>query len=388
LLKNPAMNRPTAVQRATFLVALCALAASWSCAHKVTDTPRAESHRSADQPKLERHEFNQSGAGVDLRVVVYCADLAAARQAQAIVGKRLDKLADLLDRSRETSELTQVEENAGLGSVRVSDEFYALFRQLDRLNERSKGAFDVTTGGAAALWNDSIESGELPTDDAVAHVRKIIGPDKLRLDAINRTVALTEAGMSFDVNDVIAAYACDCVLEALQLAGFNVAMVDAGRASSGRAGCILVGDAPPGQPGWRIAVDDADQHAPERLLTLTRHAVVSSGRLSEVIRLGVADFSRIVDPHTAIGSRNVAAVTVVAPHAWLAAAVARGAAVLGEANGRLFIRATPGAAGWFHYPLGATRPTVAMPTTPPVIGQPGQPAPFLKRPASAAPNAK
>jgi hypothetical protein len=73
-------------------------------------------------------------------------------------------------------------------------------------------------------------------------------------------------------------------------------------------------------------------------------------------------------------------VTVAAPHAWLAAALARGAGVLGEPNGRQFIRVTPGTAAWFNYPLGATRPTVPPPATQPVMKPPGQSAPFLKRP--------
>jgi thiamine biosynthesis lipoprotein len=386
------MNRPAAAaaaaSRATFLALLLALAssaASWSCAPKAPRS-QAAARPNKGQPKLQRHEFNQSGAGVDFRVVVYCADVDAARQAQAVVAKRLDKLADLLDRGRPTSELAQVEENAGLGSVRVSDEFYALFRQLDRLFTSSKGAFDVTTGAAAALWKDSVEAGELPTDDAVAHARKSIGQDKLRLDAVNRTIALTEPGMRFDADDVIAAYGCDCILEALQLAGYPIALVDAGRASSGRAGCIQVGDAPPGQPGWRVFVDDADPRVPEHKITLTRNAIVSSGRLSEIVHFGAAgDYAPLIDPHTGIGSRNLAAVTVAAPHAWQAAAVARGAAVMGEANGRMFIRNTPGAIGWFHYPLGATRPTITAPSTQPVIGPPGQPAPFLKRPRPVSP---
>jgi thiamine biosynthesis lipoprotein ApbE len=192
--------------------------------------------------------------------------------------------------------------------------------------------------------------------------------------------------MRLDIDDVIAAYACDCVMEALQLAGFPVALVDAGRGSSGRAGCILVGDAPPGRPGWRVFVDDADPRTPEHRITLTRNAIVSSGRLSEVVHLGAGVFSPLVDPTTGIGSRNLATVTVAARHAWLAASLARGAALLGEAKGRLYIRGTPGAIGWFHYPLGATRPSLAAPGTRPSIGIPGQPAPFLRRPA--APSSK
>jgi thiamine biosynthesis lipoprotein len=377
------MLRPPTPARRTFTLAALIVSAaltSWSCAHTSGKSTSSRRHGQPEGPKLERHEFDQSGVGVDFRVVLYCADAAAARRAQAVVATRLDKLAELLDRSRPHSEVAQLEENAGLGSVHVSGEFYDLIRSLDRLAQHSNGAFDITAGAAAAQWKQaSASAGELPRDGDVARVRKLTGIDKLHLDAVNRTISLAEAGMTLEVDDVVAAYGCDCILEALQLAGFPIALVDAGRASSGRAGCILVGGAPPGQPGWRIVVDDADPRVPEHKVTLTRHAIVSSGRLSEIVQIAGNEYAPLVDPRTGIGSRNIATVTVVAPHAWLAAGIARGAAILGEADGRGFIRATPGTIGWFHYPAGATRPTIAPPaaTTQPFI-VPGQPAPFLR----------
>src|SRR5438128_1546108 len=65
LLKNPAMNRRAAAAfQAAFLAASFALAASWSCAPRAPRSAHA-SRPAADQPKLQRHEFNQSGVGVD-----------------------------------------------------------------------------------------------------------------------------------------------------------------------------------------------------------------------------------------------------------------------------------------------------------------------------------
>src|SRR3954447_23756195 len=84
------------------VLAFAALAAS--CA---PEQPPASGARQAaaavDTSKFPRHELDPSGCGWVFRVVVYCTDAAAAWRAQQVVGARLDKLADLLDRSRPTS---------------------------------------------------------------------------------------------------------------------------------------------------------------------------------------------------------------------------------------------------------------------------------------------
>jgi thiamine biosynthesis lipoprotein len=303
--------------------------------------------------------------GTSFRVVVHCPDEQAAARAEWAVIRRLAELDEVFDADRPSSEVSQVYANAGLGAVRVSDELYALLSQADRMSNRSEGVYDLTAGALAKLWRDSVEAGRLPTDAENAAARARVGRKKLRFNAIDRTVHLTEPGVVFDLEGIAQAYSCGRVLSALRRAGFPSALVEAGDR-------IAVGDPPPGQKGWRIRINDADPKSRHRFVTLSRQAIASSSRLADRVTIDGQEYARLVNPHRGVGTRNVAAVTVVAPSASQAALLARAAQVAGQTQGEKLIRSTRGARAWFHYPPGqrpATRPATRprQPQTQPIM---------------------
>ena len=93
--------------------------------------------------------------------------------------------------------------------------------------------------------------------------------------------------------------------------------------------------------------------------------VASSANVGDVILVGQDVYGRVVDPLSGVGTRNVAAVTVVAPRASHAALLARAGAVLGEGGATDLIRRTPGVTAYFHYAEGLESPTELAPAAPP-----------------------
>ena len=337
---NP--RRCFAVPRA-LLLALIVAPFAVSCAPKRA----GEENR---QPAMPRYEFTQPAFGQTFRVVVYCPDDEAAREAEAVVVRRLAELEEIFDDRedvRPTSEVSKIHANAGLGAIRVSDELYAFLRQVDDVAKRARGTIDLTTGVYTRMWDKAVETGVLPTDEDIRAADPVVGREKLRLDPINRTVHLTAPGTRLDLRPYVPGYVCDRVLAALRRAGFPSALVDAGDR-------IAVGDPPPGREAWLILVNDAPPTSPHRVLQLARQAVASSGRVGDHVRVGGVNYSRIVHAGTGRGTLNLAAVTVVARRAWQATALARAAAVLGPDDGEAMLRAVRGAAGWFHFPPNVT----------------------------------
>src|SRR5688572_11769704 len=106
----------------------------------------------AGRQRLLRHEFTHPALRRDFRIVVYCDDRRAAANAEAIVIKRLAQLEEVFDESRPSSEISQVYANAGLGTVRLSNELFGLLGQADKLGQGRDGGFDPTAGAGAALW--------------------------------------------------------------------------------------------------------------------------------------------------------------------------------------------------------------------------------------------
>jgi thiamine biosynthesis lipoprotein len=308
-------------------------------------------------PGAMRVEFSQSALGATFRIVVYCPNQIAAAEAQDVVGKRLAQLEEILDATRESSELSQVyaNANAGRGALRVSDDLFSLVRQADRFSGRSNGGYDVTAGTLSELWQNSFEAGHLPTQEQIDAAKALVGRKKLRLDPINRTIHLAEPGVRLDLQGLLESHVCDLLLTELRQAKLPAALVES-------SGSIALGDVPPGRKGWKIQMDDAEPKSPNRFVLLARQAIASSSHLADRVTIDDAGYSKLLFPPAGVGSRNLAPTTVVAPRALQAAVLARITSVNGETAGQKLIASMPATRVWYHYPPGErpqTQPAAA-----------------------------
>ena len=128
-------------------------------------------------------------------------------------------------------------------------------------------------------------------------------------------------------------------LKVLEGRGFPRAMVAGG-------GDMALGEAPPGEEGWRIeiiALDTEGAPVPVRL-RLAKRCVSTSGDLYQRLEIGGKRYSHIVDPRTGVGLSDHSQVTVIAERGMEADALSKVVAVLGAEAGFPIIEETPGAA--------------------------------------------
>ena len=123
--------------------------------------------------------------------------------------------------------------------------------------------------------------------------------------------------MKLDAGGVAKGYAGDEALAAMRKAGVTSAMVAI-------SGDIVVGEAPPDKPGWRVQVLG-------QTLTLANAAVSTSGDEFQFIELGGVRYSHIVDPRTGMALRNSRPVGVVAKKGIEADSIATAVSVAGPA---------------------------------------------------------
>jgi thiamine biosynthesis lipoprotein len=140
-------------------------------------------------------------------------------------------------------------------------------------------------------------------------------------------VTLRVAGMRLDAGGIAKGYAADSALKVLAGAGLRHALVAAG-------GDIAIGDAPPGEPGWQIALAglDADRAAPGSPLTLTHAGVSTSGDAEQWVEIAGHRYSHIIDPRTGMALQGHHSVSVVAPDAITSDMLATAVSVLGPAG--------------------------------------------------------
>lgn len=247
--------------------------------------------------------------GTEFRIVLYGQDKSLATAALAKAFERIAGLDARLSDYKDDSELSQLSRRAGTGFIAVSDDLWNVLSRAREVSEASQGAFDVTVGPAVRLWRRARRQKELPSPRRIADVLERIGHTQMKLDSRSQSVALQREGMLLDLGGIAKGYATQEALKVLASHAFPRAMVVGG-------GEVCVGDAPPGEVGWKIAIQPETSSAETKprqaeYIVLTRRCVSTSGDASQYLELDGRRYSHIVDPRTgqALSVRRQATVT-------------------------------------------------------------------------------
>lgn len=241
--------------------------------------------------------------GTVFRVVVYAEGEAAARKAIDGAFARCRELDGKLSDYKADSELNAL----GVEARAASPELIGVLRTAREVAEATDGAFDVTIGPLVRLWRSARRARELPSDAERREAMARCGWRDVIIEERRRTVRLAKAGMQLDLGGIAKGFAAE---EMARATGVSRVLVAA-------SGDIWAGEAPPGESGWRVALDWSNE-----VLTLLRSAVSTSGDREQFVEIDGARYSHIVDPTTGLGLRDSSPVTVVAPRGALADALA------------------------------------------------------------------
>ena len=277
--------------------------------------------------QAERHEFSRPLMGMAFRIVVYAEAKPLAKRASDAAFDRVAVLNKIMSDYDPSSELSKLSDLAGSGkAARISDELYRVLDAGQALATNSAGAFDVTAGAATQLWRRARRLKRMPPEYVIENARKASGYRALKLDGDAKTAELTKPGVRLDLGGIAKGYALDEALKVLHKHGLRQALVSAG-------GDIAAGDAPPGKPGWKIALLGLKENAAAEFIWVSNGAVATSGDLFQVLELDGKRHSHIVDPRTARAITEQRLVHVLAPTAMQADSFATAISVLGHKDG-------------------------------------------------------
>lgn len=318
-------------------------------AGEAADAADATDATEATEAKPGRFEFHGQEMAASVKIVLYAADEDAARRASDAAFARIREVNSRLNAYDPESELSRLSrDGAGpdaakggalKGGVAVGDDLWRVLARADEISRASGGAFDVTVGPLVRLWREARRRERLPDAELLAEARGLVGHALLERDPAGRTVRLARPGMLLDLGAIAKGYAADEALAAMRGLGTTRVLVEIG-------GDIALGDPPPDADGWRIGVlPHEGEGTPMRYLSLSMVGVATSGDREQFVVIDGRRYSHIVDPRTGLGLEDNSSVTVVAPDAMTADAVASAASVLGPAKGLDLIEGSPGCAG-------------------------------------------
>jgi thiamine biosynthesis lipoprotein len=138
--------------------------------------------------------------------------------------------------------------------------------------------------------------------------------------------------MFLDLGGIAKGYAIDKAVETLQAAGLKGGMVDIG----GDLRCF--GTAANGKSHWRIGLQDPQKEEDILMvLNIDDMAVATSGDYRRFVVINEQKHSHIVNPATADSAQDLSSVSIIAPTAMAADALATAVTVMGEEKGLALI---------------------------------------------------
>ncbi|QIP16317.1 FAD:protein FMN transferase [Spirosoma aureum] len=267
------------------------------------------------------------GNRFEISVVGEDSDWANARIDEAI--QEISRIEALLTTYNERSQTNQINANAGIRPVQVDAEVFALIQRSLRLSELTQGAFDITYGSMdKRLWNFDTNLTALPDPKTARRLVRLIDYRNVQLNAADRSVFLKEKGMRIGFGGIGKGYAAERTKQLLCEQGVDSGIVNA-------AGDLTTwGNQPTGNP-WTIGIADPDAHllAGTRqafsYLTISNAAVATSGTYEKYALIGGKRYSHTIDPKTGYPVSGIKSVTIIAPNAELADALATPVMVMG-----------------------------------------------------------
>jgi FAD:protein FMN transferase len=285
------------------------------------------------------YEAVEAHMGTLVRIKLYAESPVEAQAGFRAAFDRIAQLDQALSDYKPDSELNRICRAAAGHAVPASRDLLVVLDASQRLAAESGGAFDVTLGPVIRLWRAARRDGRVPAAEALKAAAAHTGYRKLHVDLAAGTVMLDQSDMQLDVGGIAKGYAADAALETLSRLGIRSALVAV-------SGDLAFGDPPPGEPGWKIGVDDNSSESGDftRVLRLSHAAVSTSGSEEQHLDAAGKRYSHIIDPTTDMGVTRAITVTIVAPTGLAADPLATAVSILGPERGVSLLRHYPGAA--------------------------------------------
>lgn len=222
-----------------------------------------------------------------------------------------------------TSEISKVNQNAGINPIRVSNEVFDLVERALKISQLTNGAFDISYASMDKIWKFDGSMEKMPTEAEIKKSVARVGYNKIILNATDKTIFLKEKGMKLGLGGIGQGYIADKIKILLQEKGCKSGIVNV-------SGDINTwGYQLDGIP-WTVAiVNPLNKNNVFATFPLVDSAVETSGNYEKYVTFNGKRYSHIIDPRSGYPASGVISVSVFAKQTEIADAIATGVFVLG-----------------------------------------------------------
>jgi thiamine biosynthesis lipoprotein len=222
-----------------------------------------------------------------------------------------------------TTQISEVNKNAGINPVKVDDEVFQLVTRANKISKLTNGAFDISYASMDKIWKFDGSMKEMPTKEAIKSSVEKIGYEKIIMNDSTKTIFLKEKGMKLGLGGIGQGYIADKVKALLQKEGCQSGIVNV-------SGDINTwGKQIDGKP-WTIGIiNPMNKNKVFATFPLEDSAVETSGSYEKFVMFNGIRYSHIIDPRTGYPATGIVSVSVFAKQTEIADALATGIFVLG-----------------------------------------------------------
>ncbi|MEJ5996154.1 FAD:protein FMN transferase [Pedobacter sp. Du54] len=282
---------------------------------------------------LRKRSTTLMGSRFDITIVA--ADSASAEANIDLVIAEVSRIENLISDWRSTTQIGQVNSNAGIKPVKVDSEVFALTERAIHLSEITDGFFDISFAAMDRIWKFDGSMTEMPSPEAIKKSVEKVGYKNIVLDKANSTIFLKFKGMKIGFGALGEGYAADRCKELMLKKGIEAGIVN------GSGDMNTWGKQPDGS-AWNIGITDPKN--PTALLAvvpLAHGAVVTSGSYEKFVVFNGKRYAHIINPKTGYPATGLSSVTIFGPSAEMANGLSTSIMVLGKKAGLKLLKSYP-----------------------------------------------
>lgn len=265
------------------------------------------------------------GSRFDITVVANNSVLANQYIEMAVAEiSRIEKLISSWDPDSQTSLINR---QAGNKAVKVDGELFDLIQRAIAISKLTNGAFDISYASMDRIWKFNGATTGMPSQELVEASVRSVGYQGILLDSITQTVFLEKPGAKIGFGAIGKGYAADKAKQLLMANGVSAGIINA-------SGDMSTWGKHTDGSDWKVAITNPlNKQEAFATLPISEGAVVTSGDYEKYVMIDGKRYAHIIDPRTGYPSTGILSVTVFAPKAELADALATAVFVLGPEVG-------------------------------------------------------
>ena len=274
--------------------------------------------------------------GSPFEMIVVAKDIPEADSYIDMAVAEVSRIENLISDWIPTTSISEVNKNAGIKPVKVTQEVFDLVGRAIKISELTSGAFDISYASMDKIWKFDGSMTHMPTPEEIKKSVSKVGYKNIILDPKNTTIFLKNEGMKLGLGGIGQGFIADKIKTMLVEKGVEAGIVNI-------SGDINAWGKQSNGEKWKVGIKNPmNKDKIFATFPLEDSAVETSGSYEKFVTFNGKRYSHIIDTRTGYPASGVISVSVFAKSTELADALATGIFVLGVDIGLDLVNQLPG----------------------------------------------